>query len=128
MQNTVTSVTGCSYALRWERGKETNTYKKNRDDPIVDFLPQRPYYVNDIKAIPRRYTNEFYMLFTPREEDMNLKTISSYTHTQMPELKIRRRDTIYYLYSFYQHLLILVKFYTLISSLIQIHVAFLFLL
>jgi tRNA G46 methylase TrmB len=49
--------------------RKRNEYlKKNRADPIVDFLPERPYSVNGIKAIPRRYTNDFYMLFTPREE------------------------------------------------------------
>jgi hypothetical protein len=82
MQNTVTSVTGCSYALRWERGKETNTYKKNRDDPIVDFLPQRPYYVNDIKAIPRRYTNEFLHVIYSKGRGYELENsliIHSYT-------------------------------------------------
>jgi FkbM family methyltransferase len=56
--------------LRLKMGKrKRNEYlQKNRADPIVDFLPERPYSVNGIKAIPRRYTNDFYMLFTPREE------------------------------------------------------------
>ena len=35
---------------------------------IIDFLPERPYFMNGIRAIPRRHTNDFYMLFTPREE------------------------------------------------------------
>ena len=39
-------------------------------DFLPDFLPERPYKFNGIKAIPRRGTYDFYMLFIPREENV----------------------------------------------------------
>jgi FkbM family methyltransferase len=39
-------------------------------DFLPDFLPARPYRFNGIKAIPRRGTHDFYMLFIPREADV----------------------------------------------------------
>lgn len=56
--------------LRLKMGKKKrNEYlQKNGGKSLIDFLPERPYSINGIKAIPRRFTNDFYMLFTPREE------------------------------------------------------------
>jgi FkbM family methyltransferase len=56
--------------LRLKMGKrKRNEYlQKNRGKSLIDFLPERPYSINGIKAIPRRYTNDFYMLFTSREK------------------------------------------------------------
>jgi FkbM family methyltransferase len=55
--------------LRIKMGKEKrNEYLQKTMLSIIDFLPERPYFMNGIRAIPRRHTNDFYMLFTPREE------------------------------------------------------------
>jgi FkbM family methyltransferase len=39
-------------------------------DFLPDFLPERPYKFNGVKAIPRRGTHDFYMLFIPREGNL----------------------------------------------------------
>jgi FkbM family methyltransferase len=44
--------------------------KKMRLSPI-DFLPEKPYVMKSgVKAIPRKGTNDFYMLFVTREHDV----------------------------------------------------------
>ena len=52
--------------------------KKRRDEYIrkngiksIDFLPERAYSINGIKAIPRKYTEDFYMFYISREEELN---------------------------------------------------------
>jgi FkbM family methyltransferase len=39
-------------------------------DFLPDILPERPYKCNGVKAIPRRGTHDFYMLFMPREANV----------------------------------------------------------
>lgn len=39
-------------------------------DFLPDFLPERPYKFNGVKAIPRRGTHDVYMLFIPRETNL----------------------------------------------------------
>jgi FkbM family methyltransferase len=43
---------------------------RNRGLSIIDFLPERPYSINGFKAIPRKGTQDFYMLYTSREEEV----------------------------------------------------------
>ena len=57
--------------LRIKMGKKKrNEYLKDRGISIIDFLPERPYCLNGIKSIPRRGTQDFYMLYIPREEEL----------------------------------------------------------
>ena len=50
--------------------KRDEYLKKLRLSPI-DFLPERPYTMkNGVKAIPRKGTKDFYMLFVAREQDI----------------------------------------------------------
>lgn len=51
--------------------------KKKRDEYIrksgiksIDFLPERPYAINGMKVIPRKYTEDFYMFQIPREKEL----------------------------------------------------------
>lgn len=46
-------------------------------DFLPEFLPERPLKFNGIKAIPRKGTHDFYMLFIPREE--NVKHFKMYS-------------------------------------------------
>ena len=52
--------------------------KRNRDEYLkkmrlspIDFLSERPYAMKSgVKAIPRKRTKDFYMLFVAREQDI----------------------------------------------------------
>ena len=56
-------------SLRIKMGKKKrDEYLWNTGVSLIDFLPERPYSINGIKAIPRKGTQDFYMLFIPREE------------------------------------------------------------
>ena len=51
--------------------------KKERDDFLresalseMDFLPERIYCINGIKAIPRKGSDDFYMFYVPREKGL----------------------------------------------------------
>lgn len=58
--------------LRIKMGKKVRDeyLKKIRLSPI-DFLPERPYVMKSgVKAIPRKGTKDFYMLFVAREQDI----------------------------------------------------------
>ena len=58
-----------SLLLRIKMGKsKRDEYLWNTGVSLIDFLPERPYSNNGIKAIPRKGTQDFYMLFVPREE------------------------------------------------------------
>jgi FkbM family methyltransferase len=46
-------------------------YLQSLDKSILDFLPGGVISLNGIKALPRRHTNDFYILFTPREKMLN---------------------------------------------------------
>jgi FkbM family methyltransferase len=50
--------------------KKRNEYIWNKGISIIDFLPERPYSIDGIKVIPRKGTQDFYMLYIPREEDV----------------------------------------------------------
>jgi FkbM family methyltransferase len=58
--------------LRIKMGKKKRDehLKKTRLSPI-DFLPERPYAMKSgVKAIPRKGTKDFFMLFVAREQDI----------------------------------------------------------
>lgn len=56
--------------IRMGKRKRDEYLKKLRLSPI-DFLPERPYAMkNGAKAIPRKGTKDFYMLFVAREQDI----------------------------------------------------------
>jgi FkbM family methyltransferase len=62
---------GYRLLLRIKIGKKKrDEYLRNRGISIISFLPERPYSINGIKAIPRKGTQDFYMLYIPREEDV----------------------------------------------------------
>jgi FkbM family methyltransferase len=51
--------------------------KKKRDELLrasglseIDFLPERPYCINGIRALPRKGTDDFYMFYIPREREL----------------------------------------------------------
>jgi FkbM family methyltransferase len=51
--------------------------KKRRDQFLrgtglseIDFLPERPYSINRINALPRKGTDDFYMFYIPREKEL----------------------------------------------------------
>src|SRR5919202_32691 len=57
--------------LRIKMGKKKrDEYLLNRGISTISFLPERPYSINGIKAIPRKGTQDYYMLYIPREEDV----------------------------------------------------------
>ncbi|MFZ0893874.1 MAG: hypothetical protein WAZ77_05160, partial [Candidatus Nitrosopolaris sp.] len=56
--------------------------KKKRDEFLrgsglseIDFLPERPYSINKINALPRKGTDDFYMFYIPREKELLLHLI-----------------------------------------------------
>jgi FkbM family methyltransferase len=62
---------GYRLLLRVKIGKKKrDEYLRNIGISIISFLPERPYSINGIKAIPRKGTQDFYMLYIPREEDV----------------------------------------------------------
>jgi FkbM family methyltransferase len=62
---------GYRLLLRVKIGKKKrDEYLRNKGISIINFLPERPYSINGIKAIPRKGTQDFYMLYIPREEDV----------------------------------------------------------
>ncbi len=58
--------------LRIRMGKrKRDEHLKNMLLSPIDFLPERPYVMQGgVKAIPRKGTKDFYMLFVAREQDM----------------------------------------------------------
>jgi FkbM family methyltransferase len=61
--------------LRIKMGKKRrDEYLQGKGISMIDFLPnflpERPYSMNGIKAIPRKGTHDFYLLFTPREQEI----------------------------------------------------------
>jgi FkbM family methyltransferase len=58
--------------LRTKMGKKKrDEYIKKSGIKLIDFLPERPYFINGVKAIPRKYTEDFYMFYIAREEELN---------------------------------------------------------
>ena len=41
----------------------------------IDFLPERPYSINSINALPRKGTDDFYMFYIPREKAIELHLV-----------------------------------------------------
>jgi FkbM family methyltransferase len=57
--------------LRIKMGKKRrNEYLLNRGLSMIDFLPERPYSINGIKTIPRKGTQDAYMLNPSREKEV----------------------------------------------------------
>ena len=57
--------------LRVKMGKKRrDEYLRNSGLSMIDFLPERPYSINGFKAIPRKGTQDFYMLYPSREEEV----------------------------------------------------------
>lgn len=57
--------------LRFKMGKKKrDEYLKNTGLTPIDFLPERPYAVHGVKAIPRKRSRDFYMFFVSREQDV----------------------------------------------------------
>ena len=58
--------------LRMKMGKKKrDEYIKKSGIKLIDFLPERPYFINGIKAIPRKHTEDFYMFYITREEELS---------------------------------------------------------
>jgi len=58
--------------LRTRMGKKKrDEYIKNSGIKFIDFLLERHYYINGIKTIPRKHTEDFYMFYIPREEELS---------------------------------------------------------
>lgn len=57
--------------LRIKVGKEKrNTYLDATGISPIDFLPERPYSMDDVKVIPRKRSHDYYMFFISRETDV----------------------------------------------------------
>src|SRR6188472_4563543 len=57
--------------LRARLGKKNrNEYIRARGISEFNFLPERPYYKNNIGIIPRKGTYDYYMFFLERELDI----------------------------------------------------------
>lgn len=57
--------------LRIKMGKKKrDEYLKNTRISEIDFLPERPYAIQGVKAIPRKGSRDFYMFFVSREQDV----------------------------------------------------------
>lgn len=57
--------------LRFKMGKKKrDEYLKNTGLTPIDFLPERPYAIQGVKAIPRKGSRDFYMFFVSREENV----------------------------------------------------------
>lgn len=57
--------------LRVKMGKKKrDEYLKNTRMSPIDFLPERPYEIYGVKAIPRKGSRDFYMFFVSREQDV----------------------------------------------------------
>lgn len=57
--------------LRMKMGKKKrDEYLQKVGTSITDFLPERPYSINGVKTIPRKGTQDFYMLYLAREEEV----------------------------------------------------------
>jgi FkbM family methyltransferase len=50
--------------------KRRDEYLCNSGLSMIDFLPERPYSINGFKAIPRKGTQDFYILYPSREEEV----------------------------------------------------------
>jgi hypothetical protein len=50
--------------------RKRDEYLKNTRVSPIDFLPERPYEIHGVKAIPRKRSRDFYMFFVSREQDV----------------------------------------------------------
>jgi FkbM family methyltransferase len=54
--------------LRVKKGKnKRNEFLRTNGITFIDFLPEKPYSVDGVTAIPRKGTNDYFMFFVPRE-------------------------------------------------------------
>jgi FkbM family methyltransferase len=62
--------------LRIRMGKEKRDgYLRGTGLSEIDFLPERPYSINSINALPRKGTDDFYMFYIPREKAIELHLV-----------------------------------------------------
>jgi len=62
--------------LRIRMGKKKRDgFLRERGLSEIDFLPERPYFINNINALPRRGTDDFYMFYIPREKAIELHLV-----------------------------------------------------
>ncbi|MFZ0512915.1 MAG: FkbM family methyltransferase [Candidatus Nitrosopolaris sp.] len=50
--------------------RKRDEYLKNTRISVIDFLPERPYAIQGVKAIPRKGSRDFYMFFVSREQNV----------------------------------------------------------
>ncbi len=68
--------------LRIKMGKKKrDQYLKNTRVSAIDFLPERPYAIHGIKAIPRKGSSDFFMFFVSREQDVKSKLLMNENET-----------------------------------------------
>jgi FkbM family methyltransferase len=62
--------------LRVKMGKKKRDgFLRGRGLSEIDFLPERPYSINSINALPRKGTDDFYMFYIPRERELLLHLV-----------------------------------------------------
>ncbi len=68
--------------LRIKMGKtRRDEYMKQKGIKILDFLPERAYSINGIKAILRKGTHDYFVFFVPREQDVKPHTVMNENET-----------------------------------------------
>jgi FkbM family methyltransferase len=55
--------------------KKRDGFLRGRGLSEIDFLPERPYSINNINALPRKGTDDFYMFYIPREKAIELHLV-----------------------------------------------------
>lgn len=50
--------------------KKSNNYIQSRGITLLDFLPELSYSTGEFKAVPRKHTDDFFLLFLPREREL----------------------------------------------------------
>jgi FkbM family methyltransferase len=61
--------------------KKRDQYLKNTRISAIDFLPERPYAIHGVKAIPRKNSSDFSMFFVSREQDVKSKLLMNENET-----------------------------------------------
>jgi hypothetical protein len=51
--------------------KKRDEYLKNTRISVIDFLPERPYVIQGVKAIPRKGTHDFFMFLCHENKMLN---------------------------------------------------------
>ena len=50
--------------------KQAKAYLHDHALTMLDFLPEVAYSTGEFRAVPRKHTDDFYLLFLPREEEL----------------------------------------------------------